>query len=236
MFPSATITIEDSEAEEYANVFGKDVVENEFVLHPPLFGFPEVFNWCMRYFDEPILIYVDDDVVGMRTTITPGSHNIKGPDDILAVIENSVQVICDLDLSVFGYARTTNTMVIDPINAPFYASGDVCVVFGIRGPARHREFDGRFFGRADIDWTLRTLRDDRLVYQDLRYYFDNQRTFAGAGGNVDLFSKKQRKSATELLYRTWGSAAIRKLRPEQKKRATIPITLSAPRRNKNALK
>ena len=80
----------------------------------------------------------------------------------------------------------------------------VCNAFGVMNAARHRKYDESFFGRASIDWVLRTLLEDRAVLADIRYYFDCGRIFSGRGGNVGLVTPETFKKNTLDLKRKWG--------------------------------
>ena len=202
--------------------------------HPPLAGFARVFNWCLDHFSDDVLVFLDDDISGVRTTIQP-SRAVKGSEDILTVIENGIQAITDLDLTVCSWSRTQNTSVTDPVNEPIRPVQPVCVAFAIRGAARHRRYNEDLVGRGDIDWTLRTLMEDRAVYADMRFFFDNGRIFAGEGGNVGIVDEKQRLRVTKQITDRWGHYVSDDPLPWQKDRSSVPLRLRVERKSKMAL-
>ncbi len=233
---SVTVTVDESELDGYRTALAETGAE--IVPHPPLRGFARVFNWCIEHFAEECLFFVDDDIRSVRTTI-PKTRRLRSPEDVQAIIENVIQVICDLDLTVCCFTRNPNTALMDPINEPIKSTMPVCVAFGIRGAARHRRYDETLIPRADADWLLRTLRDDRLVYCDMRFYFDNGLTFSGEGGNVGLVNQEQRDAATRELRKRWGqhiNLNVLGFQQRKQKRLNQPLRIVVPRRNPAGLK
>jgi len=63
--------------------------------------------------------------------------------------------------------------------------------FGLRGAARNRKFDPQMIGREDIDFSLQSLMDDRIMLGDMRFYFDHGRIFSGRGGNAGKITRDE---------------------------------------------
>lgn len=233
IFPTATITVNESELDDYR----KEIPDADIVPHPDMLGLPNVINWCMDHFDDECLVFADDDIIACRTTV-PRSRKLTAP-DVQTVIENAMQAVVDLDLTTFCFARSPNVIVsIDPINEPLKPTQPVCVVFGVRGAARRRKYRSELIGRADIDWALQTLMEDRVLYCDTRFYFDSGRYGKGSGGNVGLIDDKQRAKATKLLKERWGRhVRLKVLGYQQKleKRLVLPLRIGVSRKHPNAL-
>lgn len=230
LFPSATIVVADDERLAYESV----VDSKRIVTHPNLLGYTKIFNWCQSHFQEECLFFVDDDVRAVRAILPPGSRKLDS-NGILTVIENAFQAITDLDMTVCCFSRTKNWTVIDPWNAPIVPVQFPTVGFGIRGAARNRRSDESLIGRADMDWGLRTLRDDRAVYADIRYFFDNGSIFAGEGGNVGIVDEAHRKRITEELQRRWGRYIPTGQMGFQKSREVVAMRIKVPRKNSTAI-
>jgi hypothetical protein len=229
LLPTATICADEREAEDYASLVPPD----RLLLHPPMDGLPRVLNWLQDNIAEPVLIEIDDDFVGVQAT-TGSKRQITESEEILAILENSIQCCEDLGLTVFCYSRTPNTTIIRPNERPIVPTQSVRNAFGIMGKARHRKWDPDLTGRADVDWTLRTLLEDRCVMADVRYYFDCGRVFAGRGGNVGIVSPEQFKRASLQLKERWGRSVSFNPPAFAKKRDVGPIGIRVSRTNKSA--
>ena len=229
LLPSAVICVDEREHDDYAAV----VPAPNLLTHPPMEGLPAVMNWMQDNIPNDIMVEVDDDFAGVQVT-TGSKRFITNSDEILAIIENGAQACRDLGLTTFCWSRTPNTTVIHPDVRPFVPTQAVCTAFGIMGAARHRKYDVRFTGRADIDWALTTLLKDRCLLADIRYYFDTGDAFAGRGGNVGVVTPTQFTSASRGLVEKWGNALSLKAPGYAKKRQVAPLRIAVSRTNKVA--
>ena len=199
LLPEATFCVAKSEAADYSAV----VPSGQLLLHDDLPNLVAIRNWLNETIQEDCLVQIDDDLrcvfsqVGKRRKITD-------PDSIRDIIENSAQIASDLDIGVFCWNRTQNTIICDPIFQPIRFVMPMSSSFGLRGQARERQFDPDFAGRADFDFTLTTLLEDRILYADCRFYFNHGRMFSGLGGNVGLIGEADFRTATERLEAKWG--------------------------------
>jgi len=231
LLPTAVICIEDEEARDYAGM----VPESNILLHPSLPNAAAVRNWMLEHVEQPILVMIDDDFCGVK--VTTGSRRfITDPDEILAIIENAARCCNDLGLGAFCFSGTPNTTIIRPDERPIYPTQPVFRVFGVMGPARHRKWRVDLPGRADVDWTLRTLKLDRCVYADIRFFFDCGAVFSGRGGAVGQISPEQFDNSSRELRRTWGRSLSFKAPAYVKKREVSSISIRVSRTNKTAQK
>jgi len=220
LLPTATVTVEASEMEDYAPFVPPDLL----VPHPPLGGIAAIRNWILDSFPEPCIIMSDDDF-NMVMVLGGVMRRLKNPEDIRRLIENQVTIATDLNIGIFNW--NPGMPMVRNYNAqdPFSFTKDVWGVFGLRGESRtSRRFDLKADGLEDIDMTLQALRDDRIVLTDLRFHFDvgvNQTT---QGGNLRADTAEQRVRATDHLRNKWGPELI-PLRPtglETKRRGAVP--------------
>jgi len=231
LLPSAVICVDEREESDYLPV----VPEDKLLLHPPMDGLPRVMNWMMDEIKTPTLIVVDDDFSGVKCMV--GSHRfIMDPVEVLAIIENAAQCCEDLGLSAFGWARTANYVMLAPQDRPIWPTGAIMNARGFMGAARHRHFAVDLHGRADVDWTLRTLLEDRCVYQDTRFYFDCGRVYSGRGGSVGLIDVKQFEYASRTIRKRWGKHISFKAPGFQKARDIPALSIRVRRANKAAQK
>jgi glycosyltransferase involved in cell wall biosynthesis len=201
LMPDAMICVDEREAKDYR----PHVPKRQLLLHPPTTGAPAARNWIFKNTTAPCLVQCDDDLVGIRSNI--GSRRfITDPDEVMAIIENQVTCCADLGLTTFCWSRTANTTVIKPEIRPIVPTQQVYGCWGVMGKARHRLYDETLKSRADLDWTLRTLLEDRIVLADVRFYFDFGSSFSGTGGQSGLVSADDFKRSTEIVAKRWGTA------------------------------
>jgi hypothetical protein len=232
LLPTAIICIEEKEIPDYV---AAGVPRERILPHPPMVGHAPVVNWMLHSIKTRIFIEVDDDFVGVRCMVGSGRY-IRSPRDILQIILNAAQNCWDLGLGVFCFTRSANPGMTKPDFRPISAVCPVSCVFGTMNSARYRLYDTSLPGRAAIDYTLRTLQEDRLLYSDQRFYFDFGRIFSGRGGNVGLVTTEQYQATTDALKKKWGeylSFAIPKYL-KQKKRGSSPMSIRVSRTNPSA--
>ena len=231
LLPSAKIVIDERELQDYAPY----VEKSRRMVHPPIDGLPGTMNWMMDNCTAECMVEIDDDFQGVQVNV--GSRRfITDADEILAIIENALTCAADLGLTTFCWSRTPNTTIIHPDTRPIVPTQSVCNAFGIMGAARRRHYDTNLLGRADVDWTLRTLLEDRAVYADVRFYFDCGRVFGGRGGNVGLVTPEIFKNSTRQIVDRWGKAVSFKQLPFQRNRDVAPVRIAVTRTNKTAQK
>jgi hypothetical protein len=200
LMPDALICVDERERKDYSAVPKK-----QLLLHPPLTGAPAARNWIIRNVTAPCLIQSDDDLVGIRSNIG-AKRFITDPDEVMAIIENGVQCCADLKLTTFCWSRTANTTIVRPDERPIVPTQQVYGCWGVMGKARKRLYDETLKSRADLDWTMRTLLEDRIVLADVRFYFDYGRSFSGVGGQSGLVTPEDFKRSTEIVAKRWGTA------------------------------
>jgi hypothetical protein len=200
MMPMATVYVDEREIENYLRFVPKE----KLVAHAPTNNLAEVRNIVIYDYKEPVLVQVDDDLKGIRFMGCGDlSRLITDAAVIQDVIENTIQVCEDLDIGAFGWNRSGNPMLFFP-GDPIGLTSPATASFGIRGSARYRKFDVRFYPRADFDWNMRCLLKDRITYCDRRIYFDHGPIFGGKGGTVDTIAANQFELSTDRLKRRWG--------------------------------
>lgn len=229
LLPTALVAVAEEEEAEYAQA----VPRKQLVTHKAT-GLIAIRNWILDTIQEPCVVQIDDDFRGViLLTKGWGRPRIKEPDTIQQIIENSLRVTTDLGIGVFCWARTQNTVLIDVRQFPFRVVAPMAAAFGIRGPARDRRFDPFVLTREDLDFSLQTLVEDRILYTDMRFYFDFGRSFSGTGGNAGQQSIAELEESTRRLARKWGRC-VSSERPGCQKGLTsniTPMSIRVSRRN-----
>lgn len=231
LLPSALICVDERERDDYTSF----VPKKQLVTHPKLVGLPRIHNWLLKAIDTPILFRVDDDF--RRVIVMTGSERIiTDSKEIRDIIENSAVNCRDLGLGVFCYTRQANPIILRPNEKPICPVHPVCSAFGVMNRARYREMDQDLHGRADVDYTLQTLLEDRLVYADCRFYFDFGPIGYGTGGTAGLLSDQDYKNASHLLFKRWGKSLNDKQTNLSKEKKSTPLRIAVKRVNTRAQK
>ena len=199
LLPSATIAVHESELADYQRY-----VPNEQLVTHQQTTVVGIRNWLLDTFPEPYQVQIDDDLQFVETQIGGKKKKIIDPEQIAWILENQIVCMADLGIGVGCYSRNQNNVMIKPTAHPFrfVAPLSCTMIFG--GPARNRRFEPSCWGRADADFTLRTLQDDRILLCDMRYMFYHGPVFSGKGGNVGILDQAQFNRATEELEKRWG--------------------------------
>ena len=231
LLPTALICIDEREVDDYAPFVDKA----NMLVHPAMDGLPKVMNWMMDNTDSEVFVEIDDDFQGVQVN-TGSKRFIIDSEEILAIIENAMVCTRDLNMTTFCWSRTPNTTIIHPDTRPIVPTQSVCNAFGLMGAARHRHYDTTMLGRADVDWSLRTLLEDRAVFADIRFYFDCGRVFGGRGGNVGMVTPEVFKSSSRRIVAKWGKHVSFKQLSFQKSRDVASVRIAVTRTNKTAQK
>jgi hypothetical protein len=229
LLPTGIICVDEREADDYAAA----VPFPQLLLHPPMDGLPAVMNWIIATMTEPILVVVDDDLVGVQSN-TGACRYITDADEILAIIENAARNCQDLGLTTFCFSRTPNTTIIRPDERPIVPTQVVASCRGVMGAARHRKYRTDMHGRADLDWTMQTLLEDRCIYADVRFYFDFGPIYSGRGGSVGLLTPEVFEASSRALKARWADCLSFKAPAWVKKRNVTAMGLRVSRTNKLA--
>ena len=199
LFPSAFIAINKSEREDYEGV----VPQSQLLVHPDMMLI-ETRNWIFDNVQTECVIQMNDDVCKLLA-LGLHSRTYRDPKVIRGVIENTLQCSKDLDIGVFCWSLTSNAGLLHPEVRPFRAAAPCSAhAFGICGKARDRRLSTVFRGCGDFDFTLETLRHDRLLLCDVRWHFDCGGMSRGKGGQSGSVKPADLKAAQEALRKKWG--------------------------------
>ncbi len=201
LLPTAKICVDAREADDYRRF----VPAANLLVHPPTEGAPAARNWIIANVKQPVLIQLDDDFVGVQVNVGSKRY-ITDSEEILAIFENAMVACNDLGVGCFCFSRTCNLTAIKPDMLPIKPTQQVYGCWGVLGSARHRLYDTSLKSRADLDWTLRTLLEDRCVYADTRFYFDFGTSFTGSGGNTGLVTPQQFLDSSREVKKRWGKS------------------------------
>lgn len=198
LLPFATVVIDKAEKPQYERFVPKS---NLWIRKAgPNCDCNQASNFILENAPEECCVIVDD---GLRfiQSLVGYERKIADPNDIYAIIENSYLACVDLDLSTFVWNHrneTSQEIEFQPI-AP---TGVAASAYGVMPSARDRRFDESLGSLGSLDFSLKTLMDDRLIYQDARFHFNC------AGGSfaskTQGGAKADAKTAESALRERWG--------------------------------
>ena len=228
LLPSALICVDEREKNDYLEI----VDESKLITHPAFDGAPKIRNWLLEEIKTKAIFFIADDFVGVKST-TGSNRFITDPEEILQIIENALIACDDLGLGVCCFSRTTNTTIINPDMRPIVPVQQVFSALGVMNSARYRKWETCLHGRADIDYTMQTLKEDRCVYADVRFYFDFGRIYSGRGGAVGLITTEQFMASSVRLKKKWGKYISFKGPSFSKNEGQVHCSINVTRYNKS---
>ena len=193
------VLVPESEKEQY-----QKTLENPLLTIPDnIIGLGAVRNWVLKNFKEKIIVMVDDDIVRLYCLTAEKARPITDPEEIMQVIINAAVMAEDAGVHCFGFSQTDIRKYYG--TEPFKLTGWVGGVIGVIG--RKYEFrDDKY--KVDIDYCLKNLLVDRVIWMDKRYCFEQARD-NNVGGNSEFRSETEYQKSLESLLKKWGKYLIK---------------------------
>ena len=192
LFATATLLVPASEADHYAHT-GLEI----HTIPDEIAGISAVRNWVLRYFTEDAIVMLDDDISACVCMVSLKTRKLSIPETI-AMLENSAWCARGAGARLFGWHQRSAPRLLqrnDPFGVNHWVGGAVGVVRDENGGVP--KWDELLKCKCDIDATLQELMDTRLVWNEARCYFVQQRD-KNLGGN-SLYRSEER-IATEKRY------------------------------------
>lgn len=162
-------------------------------------GLGKLRNWCIRNFKENTVIMIDDDITVAYCLTGPLSRRVDDPEELMQVIINCAVMAQDMGVRVFGFAQT-DIRKYRPTD-PFSFNRLVGCIVGVNGKDMLFR-DDKF--KVDYDFCLKSLMEDRILFQDARYYFGQARE-NNRGGNAEFRDEEEYNKSLESLIKKWGN-------------------------------
>ena len=165
-------------------------------------GLPATLNWIMRTRKERCLIFLDDDVTKV-SWLSSDRYVHLDTEQVMLMLINLVVNARDVGATLFGISEVDIRKHSQL--APFALRSKVMGLLGIDG--RKHEFDARQTVKADFDFVLQKIRDDRVVWKDTRYWAQAN-LYTDPGGGTEYRINNAEKEETERLVSWWGSDIV----------------------------
>ena len=199
LFPSATLVVPESERADYAHVPLEKVTIPDDVT-----GVSAVRNWIVKHFNDDALVMLDDDITACVCMVSLRCRKLSTV-ETLAMLENSAYCARGAGARLFGWHQRSDPRLLqrnDPFSVHHWVGGAVGVVRDANGGVP--KWDELLKCKCDIDATLEELMVTRLVFNEARFCFVQERD-KNLGGN-SLFRSAERIAAEKrYLKRKWKS-------------------------------
>lgn len=194
LFPFATLVVPESEVNDYEKC-GLPIAP----CPDNIKGLSLLRNWCLKNFNEHIVVMIDDDISSCVRVDQVTYKKIDDPDYILQVLVNTAQNAFDIGTIVFGFEQSADVRHYSP-DTPFSLSGWVGGIIGVIG--KDFSFIDNMF-KVDIDFCLEALLHKRVIWKENRIAFVQKRD-RNCGGNSIFRTKELVEIEKQKLKNKWG--------------------------------
>jgi hypothetical protein len=225
LFPSATLVVPESEIEAYAGILLPEKVS----IPDPVSGVSAVRNWIIGRFDEDAIVMLDDDISACVCMVSLRCRKLS-PEETLAMLENSAYCARGAGARLFGWHQRSDPRLLqrnDPFGVNHWVGGAVGIVRDEKGDAP--QWDELLKCKCDIDGSLTELMVSRLVWNEARFCFVQERD-KNLGGN-SLFRSAERIAAEKRYLKSKWKSHIRFETYKSQDR----VAMDAPRRQSVSL-
>ena len=221
LFPTATLVVPESEIEAYGHV----ALQEKVTIPDSVSGVSAVRNWIVRRFPEEALVMLDDDISTCVCMVSLRCRKLS-PDETLAMLENSAYCARGAGARLFGWHQRSDPRLLqrnDPFGINHWVGGAVGVI------GKEPKWDELLKCKCDIDASLTELMVNRLVWNEARFCFVQERD-KNLGGN-SLFRSAERIAAEKRYLKSKWKAHIRFENYKSQDR----VAIDAPRRQSVSL-
>lgn len=200
LFPTATILVPESERPLYACIAldGEPIAPRIETIPDDVRGISAVRNWIVRHFPEEALVMIDDDIKACVALVSLRCRKLL-PEEIVAMITNTAHCAAGAGARLFGWHQRSDPKLLQR-NDPFGLHHWVGGVVGVIG--KEPRWDELLRCKCDIDACLTEFMERRIVWQDARFCFVQERD-KNLGGN-SLFRSEDRIAIEKRhLKRKW---------------------------------
>lgn len=197
LFPSATLVVPESEFQTY---YAAALVDGSQIEAIPdaVIGISAVRNWIVRRFPEDAIVMIDDDIKACVALVSLRCRKLL-PDEIVAMISNAAHCAAGAGARIFGWHQRSDPKLLQR-NDPFGLHHWVGGVLGVIG--KEPRWDELLRCKCDIDACLTEFMERRIVWQDARFCFVQERD-KNLGGNSLFRSEERIKVEQRHLKRKW---------------------------------
>lgn len=211
------ILVPESEKELYQQRYSNPIL----TAPDDIKGLGRLRNWVLDNFNENTVIMIDDDIKYMYCNTALKARQVTDPDEFVQILINDAVMASDLGVHIFGFTQTDIRKYSGC--EPFSLNGWVGCCIGVIG--RKFRFRDDFF-KIDIDYCLKCLLVDRIIFMDNRYYFLQNRD-NNKGGNALFRTQEQFEQSIKTLLNKWQGCL-----KEKRNKSQVSLRITTTRRQK----
>ena len=181
--------------------------ENIVVMPEPPLNISVLRQWILDELwepDEPFIVQIDDDFLGLRPTMGWRAKSVRNPVDIAAILWESYLSATDAQCGIFGYMADSNPSYRN-CNTPIVLRRWVQGGFGILD--RELQFDKRLYQSEDVDICLASLVRSRILWKDHRFDL-KRKPHRMAGGIQRTRTTQTTQQSDRIVNEKWGSGTV----------------------------
>ena len=212
LFPAATLVVPESEIASYAHVPLEKVG-----IPDSISGVSAVRNWIVAHFPEECLVMMDDDVSAAMCMVALKVRKLS-VDETAAMVENTARCAFGAGARLFGWHQRSDPRLLqrnDPFGVHHWMGGAVGVI------GKEVKWDELLKCKCDIDATLTELMVNRLVFNEARFCFAQERD-KNLGGN-SLFRSEERIAAEKRYLKSKWKAHMRFEKYKSQDRVVVDV-------------
>jgi hypothetical protein len=194
LFPTATLVVPESELDDYGRIPFMEAA----TIPDEVRGISAVRNWIVRRFPEEAIVMIDDDIKACVALVSLRCRKLL-PEEIVAMISNTAHCAAGAGARIFGWHQRSDPKLLQR-NDPFGLHHWVGGVLGVIG--KEPRWDELLRCKCDIDACLTEFQERRIVWQDARFCFVQERD-KNLGGNSIFRSEERIKIEQRHLKRKW---------------------------------
>ena len=201
LFPSAVLLVPESEFADYSQSAARDLEMQ--AIPDAIIGISAVRNWIVAHFPQDAIVMIDDDIAACVCMVSLRCRKLSA-EEVLAMVTNTAHCAHGAGAKLFGWHQRSDPKLLKR-NDPFGVTHWVGGVLGVIG--KETKWDELLRCKCDIDASLSEFLERRIVWQDARFSFLQERD-KNLGGN-SLFRSEERIAIEKRhLKRKWKGHII----------------------------
>ena len=190
-----TLTVCETQFQEYEENYDLPII-----VHPDdVDTLGKLRNWLRDYYPDDCIVMLDDDIESVRTLGIISNIRLT-PEQVDSLIYSTANTAYELGVKAFGWNQNGNVIAYNPAD-PFTLSKWIGTAIGVFPDCQR--WDEEIKTKCDLDFSLKELMVNRIIFRDNRFFFNSDRD-SKIGGNQEYKSSEQVQRDKDYLKDKWG--------------------------------